>query len=52
MYVHFVKRLIDFIIVFCALMLIWPILLLISIWLHFANKEAGVFYSGTSGKER
>lgn len=54
MYVHFVKRLIDFIIVFCALMLIWPILLLISIWLHFANKEAGVFFTqerpGKSGK--
>ena len=54
MYVHFVKSLIDFIIVFCALMLIWPILLLISIWLHFANKEAGVFFTqerpGKSGK--
>lgn len=43
MYVHFVKRLIDFIIVFCTLMIIWPILLLISIWLYFANKGAGVF---------
>ena len=54
MYVHLVKRLIDFIIVFCALMIIWPILLLISIWLHFANKEAGVFFTqerpGKSGK--
>ena len=54
MYVHFVKRLIDFIIVFCALMLICPILLLISIWLHFANKEAGVLFTqerpGKSGK--
>ncbi|WP_195578989.1 sugar transferase, partial [Bacteroides intestinalis] len=44
MYVHFVKRLIDFIIVFCALMIIWPILLLISIWLHFANKGTGTFF--------
>ena len=44
MYVHFVKRLIDFIIVFCILMIIWPILLLISIWLHFANKGTGTFY--------
>ena len=54
MYVHFVKRLIDFIIVFCALMLICPILLLISIGLHFANKEAGVLFTqerpGKSGK--
>ena len=44
MYVHFVKRLIDFIIVFCILMIIWPILLLISIWLHFANKGTGTFF--------
>ena len=42
MYVHFVKRLIDFIIVFCILMIIWPIL--ISIWLHFANKGTGTFF--------
>ena len=44
MYVHFVKRLIDFIIVFCILMIIWSILLLISIWLHFANKGTGTFF--------
>ena len=44
MYVHFVKRLIDFIIVFCTLMIIWPILLLIFIWLHFANKGTGTFF--------
>ena len=54
MYVHFIKRLIDFIIVFCTLMIIWPILLLISIWLYFANKGAGVFFTqerpGKSGK--
>lgn len=45
MYVHFVKRLIDFIIVFCVLMVIWPILLVISIWLYFANKGAGIFFT-------
>lgn len=44
MYVYLVKRLIDFIIVFCALMIIWPILLLIAIWLHFANKGTGTFF--------
>ena len=44
MYVHFVKRLIDFIIVFCTLIIIWPILLLISIWIHFANKGTGTFF--------
>ena len=45
MYVHFVKRLIDFIIVFCVLMVIWPMLLVISIWLYFANKGAGIFFT-------
>lgn len=45
MYVHFVKRLIDFIIVFCVLMVIWPILLVISIWLYFAHKGAGIFFT-------
>lgn len=44
MYSHFFKRLIDFIIAFFALAIVWPILLLISIWLHFANKGAGIFY--------
>lgn len=44
MYKHFFKRLIDFCIVFTALMIIWPILLVITIWLHFANKGAGAFF--------
>lgn len=44
MYKHFLKRLLDVIIVFCALAVIWPILLTITIWLHFANKGAGAFF--------
>lgn len=44
MYKHFIKRLIDFTIVFCALLILWPFLLLITIWLHFANKGAGAFF--------
>lgn len=44
MYRYFLKRLIDFIIVFSALLVIWPILLIITIWLHFANKGAGAFF--------
>lgn len=44
MYKHFFKRLIDFIIVFCVLVVIWPILLIITLWLHFANKGAGAFF--------
>ena len=34
----------DFIIVFSALLVIWPILLVVTIWLHFANKGAGAFF--------
>lgn len=44
MYKHFFKRLIDFCIVFAALLIIWPILLVITIWLYFANKGAGAFF--------
>lgn len=54
MYSHFLKRLMDFIIVFCLLMVIWPLLLLITIWLHFAHKGTGVFFlqerPGKNGK--
>ena len=45
MYSHFLKRILDFLIVFCVLVTIWPILLLLIIWLHFANKGAGVFFT-------
>lgn len=44
MYKKFFKRVIDFIVVFCALSIIWPILLIITLWLHFANKGAGAFF--------
>ena len=54
MYKHFFKRVIDFTIVFIALLIIWPILLLVAIWLHFANKGAGAFFTqerpGKNGK--
>ena len=54
MYKHFFKRLIDFTVVFIALLIIWPILLVITIWLHFANKGAGAFFTqerpGKNGK--
>lgn len=54
MYKHFFKRIIDFTIVFIALLIIWPILLIITIWLHFANKGAGAFFTqerpGKDGK--
>lgn len=44
MYLCLFKRLIDFIIAFLVLAIVWPILLLISIWLYFANKGAGIFF--------
>lgn len=54
MYKHFFKRLIGFLIVFNVLLVIWPILLVITIWLHFANKGAGVIFTqdrpGKGGK--
>ena len=45
MYSCFLKRVIDFIIAFCVLAAIFPILLLLIIFLHFANKGAGVFFT-------
>lgn len=54
MYAHFFKRLIDFMIVLIVLLIIWPILLIITIWLYFANKGAGAFFMqdrpGKNGK--
>lgn len=44
MYKRFFKRLIDFCIVFIVLVSIWPILLIVTIWLHFVNKGAGAFF--------
>lgn len=44
MYKCFFKRIIDFTIVLCTLLVIWPFLLIITIWLHFANKGAGAFF--------
>lgn len=44
MYKHILKRIIDFILVFGVLIVIWPILLVITLWLHFTNKGAGAFF--------
>ena len=44
MYKHFFKRVLDFCISFIALIIILPILLVVTIWLHFANKGAGAFF--------
>jgi len=44
MYKHFFKRLLDFFISLVVLICISPILLVVTIWLHFANKGAGAFF--------
>ena len=44
MYKHFFKRVIDFTIALIVLLIIWPILLVIYIWLTIANKGAGAFF--------
>ena len=44
MYKKYVKRWLDFVIVLCVLLVIWPVLLVIAVWLHFANKGAGAFF--------
>ncbi|WP_303181959.1 sugar transferase [uncultured Butyricimonas sp.] len=54
MYKNFFKRYFDFIIVLCVLLVIWPILLVIAMWLHYANKGTGAFFTqerpGKDGK--
>ena len=44
MYKHFFKRLFDFCISFVVLLLIGWFLIIITVWLHFANKGAGAFF--------
>lgn len=54
MYKNFFKRLFDFCISLIALIIISPILFVVTIWLHFANKGAGAFFTqerpGKEGK--
>ena len=54
MYKYFFKRFFDFWISLIALIIISPILLSVTIWLHFANKGAGAFFTqdrpGKDGK--
>ena len=54
MYKYFFKRLFDFCIALAALLCIGWFLILVAIWLHFANKGAGAFFlqerPGKNGK--
>ncbi len=45
MYKHFLKRLIDFTIALLALIILSPLLIVVTLWLHFANKGAGAFFT-------
>ena len=44
MYKHFFKRAFDFCISLTALVALSPLLLLVTLWLHFANKGSGAFF--------
>lgn len=44
MYRHFFKRFLDFWIALVALICLSPLLIIVTIWLHFANKGAGAFF--------
>ena len=42
MYKHFLKRVFDFCISLTALVVLSPLLLLVALWLHFANKKGSI----------
>ena len=44
MYKHFLKRFLDFWIALIALACISPLLIVVTLWLHVANKGAGAFF--------
>lgn len=54
MYKNFFKRFLDFWIALIALICLSPLLIVVTIWLHFANKGAGAFFTqerpGKDGK--
>lgn len=52
MYCHYLKRIFDFFIAICALLMLSPFILTFIIILHFANKGAGVFFTqNRTGKD-
>lgn len=54
MYKHFFKRVLDFLLALLALLLMGWFIIIVAIWLHFANKGAGAFFTqerpGKNGK--
>ena len=52
MYKHFFKRFLDFWLSLIVLIIISPVLLLVTVWLHFANRGAGaLFFQERPGKD-
>lgn len=45
MYRDCIKRVLDFVFALLLLILLSPLLLVVTIWLHFANKGAGAFFT-------
>lgn len=43
-YRNYIKRVLDFCIALVAIICLSPLLLVVTIWLHFANKGAGAFF--------
>ena len=43
-YARYIKRIIDFCIAAVALLVLSPLLLVVTVWLHFANRGAGAFF--------
>lgn len=44
MYNHFLKRVLDFFGALLGIVFLSPLLLIVTVWLHFANKGAGAFF--------
>lgn len=52
MYKNYIKRLLSFSIAFIALLCLGWLILIVAVWLHFANKGAGAFfYQERPGKD-
>lgn len=52
MYKHFIKRLIDIVVSASMLLLLSPLLIVVTLWLTFANKGAGaIFWQERPGKD-
>ncbi|WP_025884122.1 sugar transferase [Porphyromonas uenonis] len=45
MYRKYIKRILDFIGALIMLIVLSPLLLVVTVWLHFANKGAGAFFT-------